>query len=56
MRPQTTCSVNGCEEEAVTEPRAPVTADVVDVPAGEIVPLCADHAEDAHAPQEPPKT
>jgi hypothetical protein len=51
---QQTCVVDGCEEPAVVTPRAPTTDDVVEEPDGEIVPLCADHAEQANAPEVPP--
>jgi hypothetical protein len=53
-RPDVTCAVPGCGEPAVVTPRAPAAADVVDVPDGEIVPLCAEHAEKADTPESPP--
>jgi hypothetical protein len=46
--PETECSIDGCERPAVVTPRAasaePVTSEP---PAGELVPLCAVHAEQA---------
>lgn len=53
--PESTCAVAGCQEPAAVTPRAPVAADVVDAPAGEIVPLCAAHAEEADTPERPSK-
>jgi hypothetical protein len=55
-RPDETCAAPGCEEPAVVTPRAPAAADVLDVPNGEIVPLCAEHAEQADTPETPPQT
>jgi hypothetical protein len=44
-----TCDVAGCDEPAAVMVPA-VTADgLVDQPAGELVPLCARHAEQAQA-------
>jgi hypothetical protein len=51
--PAATCVVAGCGEPAVVSPRAPTTAEVVDAPVGELVPLCARHAERANAPEVP---
>jgi hypothetical protein len=53
-RPAETCTVAGCDEPAVVTPRAPTAAEVVDVAPGEIVPLCAVHAEQADTPEDPP--
>jgi hypothetical protein len=53
-RPTSDCSVADCPEPAVVTPRAPAAAEVVDVPDGEIVPLCATHAEEADTPPNPP--
>jgi hypothetical protein len=53
--PESTCAVPGCQEPAAVTPRAPVAADVVAAPAGEIVPLCAAHAEEADTPERPSK-
>lgn len=53
--PGETCVVDGCDEPAVVTPRAPTTAEVVDAPDGELVPLCARHAEQADAPEVPLK-
>lgn len=55
-RPDTTCAVPGCDEPAVVTPRAPAAADVVDVPDGELVPMCAEHAEEANTPESPTTT
>lgn len=52
--PETTCAVAGCEQEAVVTPRAPLTSGLVARPEGELVPLCARHAEQADAPEVPP--
>jgi len=52
--PEETCAVAGCGEDAVVTPRAPVTDALVDRADGEIVPLCAVHAEQADAPEVPP--
>jgi hypothetical protein len=54
-RPQETCAVDDCGEPAVVTPRAPAAAEVVDTPDGEIVPLCAAHAEKANTPENPPQ-
>jgi hypothetical protein len=43
------------EGPAVVTPRSPAAADVVDSPPGEIVPLCAAHAEQANTPEDPPQ-
>jgi hypothetical protein len=51
--PAATCTVAGCGEPAVVSHRAPTTAEVVDAPAGELVPLCTRHAEQANAPEVP---
>lgn len=51
--PDSVCSVDGCEEPAVNTPRAITAEDVVDAPAGELVPLCARHAEEADVPESP---
>ena len=48
--PDTVCSVDGCREPAVNTPRASSADDVVDAPAGELVPLCARHAAQAEMP------
>jgi len=53
-RPDATCEANGCDEPAVVSPRAPTAAEVVPKPLGEIVPLCARHAEQANTPEDPP--
>jgi hypothetical protein len=53
-RPDALCAVADCQEPAVVTPRAPAAADVVDSPPGEIVPLCAAHAEQANTPEDPP--
>jgi hypothetical protein len=53
--PASVCSVADCDEPAVVTPRSPTTTDVVAAPPGEIVPLCADHAEEANAPEVPPE-
>ena len=52
--PASICAVDGCQDPAVVTPRAPTAADVVEVPPGEIVPLCAAHAEQADIPEDPP--
>lgn len=54
-RPDAVCSVADCDQPAVVTPRAPAAADVVDTPDGEIVPLCAAHAEQADTPENPPQ-
>lgn len=53
-RPDATCEANGCNEPAVVSPRSPTAAEVVAEPVGEIVPLCARHAEQANTPEDPP--
>ncbi len=55
-RPDTACAAPGCGEPAVVTPRAPAADDVLDAPDGEIVPLCAEHAEQADTPETPPTT
>ncbi len=54
-RPDEQCSVTDCAQPAVVTPRAPAAAEVVDTPDGEIVPLCAAHAEQADTPPNPPR-
>lgn len=54
--PDALCSVDGCTEPAVVTPRSPVTDEVVDAPDGELVPLCARHAEQADEPPSPTAT
>lgn len=51
--PDSVCSVDGCGEPAVVTPRASTAVDVHEEPAGELVPLCARHAEQADAPEAP---
>jgi len=53
--PDSACSVDGCGEPAAVTPRAPTTAEVVDAPPGELVPLCARHAEEAEEPETRPR-
>ncbi len=53
--PESICSVADCEEPAVNTPRSPTAGDVVDAPPGEIVPLCARHAEQAEVPEDVPE-
>lgn len=53
--PERTCTVDGCDEPAAVTPRAPTTAGVVEADPGEIIPLCAFHAEEADAPEVPPE-
>lgn len=52
--PATTCTIPGCNEPSVVTPRSPDTAEVSRAEPGEIVPLCAAHAEAANAPEVPP--
>lgn len=52
--PATTCSIAGCDEPSVVTPRSPDTAELTDAAPGELVPLCAAHAESANAPEVPP--
>ena len=54
--PESTCSMSGCDAPAVVTPRAPAAADVVPASAGEIVPLCAEHAEQADTPPNAPQS
>jgi hypothetical protein len=54
--PDALCTVDGCQEPAVVTPRAPTTDEVSDAPAGELVPLCAEHAEQADVPPVPGPT
>ncbi len=54
--PESVCSVDGCREPAVNTPRATVAEDVVDAPAGELVPLCARHAAETDVPEAPSAT
>lgn len=51
--PESVCSVDGCEEPAVRTPRAAIAEQVVDgePETGQLVPLCARHAEQADAPE-----
>lgn len=51
--PDSVCHVDGCEEAAVRTPRATIADDVDGVGAdpGQLVPLCAVHAEQADAPE-----
>jgi hypothetical protein len=49
--PGAICSVPGCQEPVANTPRSPAADEVLDAPPGEIVPLCADHAEQANAPE-----
>lgn len=49
--PESTCSVDGCDEPAVVTPRASTAAEVTDEEPGELVPLCAVHAERTDAPE-----
>jgi hypothetical protein len=51
--PDATCAVRGCEEPVANTTRSPTAADVLDVPPGEIVALCAIHAEQANEPERP---
>ena len=51
--PESVCSVDGCGEPAVNTPRASTADEVVDAPAGELVPLCARHAGEAEMPGSP---
>lgn len=51
--PETECSVGGCERPAVVAPRAASAEPVTSAPAGELVPLCAVHAEEAQTPASP---
>jgi hypothetical protein len=53
-RPDETCAVADCDQPAVVTPRAPTAGDVVPAEAGELVPLCATHAEQADTPPDPP--
>ncbi len=55
-RPDAACDVRDCDEPAVASVRAPVAADVARSQDGEMVPLCGVHAEQANAPESPPKT
>lgn len=54
-RPDDVCHVEDCAQPAVVTPRAPAAAEVVDTEDGEIVPLCAAHAEQADTPPNPPQ-
>jgi hypothetical protein len=54
--PDTMCTVDGCHEPAVVTPRAPTTDEVSDASTGELVPLCAEHAEQADVPPVPGQT
>lgn len=54
--PDSVCVVDGCGEPAVVTPRATAASDVVSSDSGEIVPLCADHAEEADTPPSPSAT
>lgn len=51
--PDSVCSVDGCEEPAANTPRAATADELVDAPDGELVPLCARHAEQANMPGPP---
>lgn len=51
--PESTCSVDGCDEPAVVTPRAASADEVRTAPDGELVPLCARHAEQAETPESP---
>jgi hypothetical protein len=51
--PESTCSIDGCDEPAVVTPRAASAHDVKEAPTGELVPLCARHAEQAETPEAP---
>ncbi len=51
--PGAICTVVDCQEPVANTPRSPTAADVVESPPGEIVPLCAIHAEQANAPEVP---
>lgn len=51
--PESVCHVDGCDEPAVRTPRATIVDPVVDGDPrpGQLVPLCATHAEQADAPE-----
>lgn len=53
--PDSVCHVDGCDEPAVRTPRATIADDVpdsgIDADPGQLVPLCAVHAEQADAPE-----
>lgn len=48
--PGDVCAVDGCDQPAVVTARSPDTLGVTDSLPGELVPLCAIHAEQADAP------
>lgn len=53
--PESVCHVDGCDEPAVRTPRASIAeqadGDGLDADTGQLVPLCAVHAEQADAPE-----